>query len=189
MDRKNGPSIGPSWTGEKRFSISWNVGFYASRHDRKMTKKWDFHAAELKSLARQERGQSGENSSGGMPGVADSRIDLKMLQARHGARHWGRTSPTPVNSAYPARTAMKKGEPQRARLLSRHCRSNFSVGEPNVERLDSNTDEFLSKITVSPIVTQPAAAGLSRAARACAAWRAWEPPPARERSPRRLPLD
>ncbi len=124
-DRKNLSSIGPSRTGEKYFSVGGTVGFYASGHDRKMTKKWDFRAGKRKSPAQEERGQSGENSFGSAPGVADSRIDLKMLRERHQGGKQKRTSPTPVNSAYPARTAMKKGGPRRARLLSRHCRLNI----------------------------------------------------------------
>jgi len=43
-------------------------------HDRKMTKKWDFRTAELKSLARDEGVQRGEKSSGDVLGVSDSRI-------------------------------------------------------------------------------------------------------------------
>jgi hypothetical protein len=57
-DRKNRSSIGPSRTGEKSFSLGGIVGFYASGHDGKMTKKWDFRAGSKKAL----RGQTGDKA-------------------------------------------------------------------------------------------------------------------------------
>ena len=111
-DRKNRSSIGPSRTGEKSFSLGGIVGFYASGHDGKMTKKWDFRAGEQKNPARANGGQSGENSSCGAAGVADSRLDLKMLRDWHQGGKQKQRSPTPVNSAFRRSGRPKKADPQ-----------------------------------------------------------------------------
>jgi|RhiMetStandDraft_4_1073278.scaffolds.fasta_scaffold638419_1 hypothetical protein len=70
-------------------------------HDRKMTKKWDFRTAELKSLARDEGVQRGEKSSGDVLGVSDSRIDLKMLGDRHQGGKQRRASPHSCKFSFP----------------------------------------------------------------------------------------
>src|SRR5262245_1191399 len=89
-----------------------------------MTKKWDFRAGKRRSSAQEERGQRGENSFGSARGVDDSQVDLKTLRDRQQGGKQKQASPTPVNSVL-SRAGTKKGGPQGARLLSRHCRSNF----------------------------------------------------------------
>ena len=56
LDRKNGVSIEPSRTCEKRFSQAAALGFYACGHDRKMTEKWDFRVDHARNPARVRAG-------------------------------------------------------------------------------------------------------------------------------------
>src|SRR5262245_18411956 len=161
-----------------------NVGFYASGHDRKMTKKWDFRAGRRKSAALEERGQSGENSFGSAPGVADSRIDVKMLRDRHQGGKQKRTSPTPVNSAL-SMAGTKEAERKEPAFYPVTVVRIFSSGAAKYSATRANADEFMSRIAAQRTQTYlwrpvPVAA-------ANPAWRAWGPPPAKEQSPRRLP--
>jgi hypothetical protein len=87
-------------------------------HDRKMTKKWDFRTAELKSLARDEGVQRGEKSSGDVLGVSDSRIDLKMLGDRHQGGKQRRASPHSCKQLSAAAAAMKKADPKEPAFYS-----------------------------------------------------------------------
>src|SRR5262245_398542 len=77
-----------------------------------MTKKWDFRVGSAKAWRGKDGGQSGENSSCDATGVADSRIDLKLLRDRHQGGKEKQTSPTPVNSAFSPAAVRKKADPE-----------------------------------------------------------------------------
>lgn len=64
----------------------------------------------------------------------------------------------PLGRAWPGSRRLqpprKKADPQGARLLSRHCHSNYSFGGPNLERVGANADEFLGRIAAGCAQTQ-----------------------------------
>jgi hypothetical protein len=164
---KNTTSIGPDRIGGKHFSCRLGVGFYASSRDRKVTQKWDFRADPVCEGARARPGKKPGKSRLCVRGVADSRNSVRALRRRCEADERLHRSPTPVNSgerregaAKPSRrrprsgTQRKKADPQGARLLSRHCHPNSSIGEPIPRRLAAKAGEFLGRIATSCARTQ-----------------------------------
>jgi len=140
---KNTTSIGPYRIAEKHFSWRKRVGFYASRRDRKVTQNWDFRArfvcAGVWARPGKERGKItalcarsrwfSKPSQGLTVQVSRGRMIVPVTHACEFTTKAGRGRQIVAIGPRPGEPR-KKADPQGARLLSRHCHANSSIGEP-----------------------------------------------------------